>query len=124
MERSMSATTYCLPSISRQRSSMQWRAAQHVINRRIESESAIGDEEYEESGSDLSDCESDSAISTILSQASTLTLNAASDPAIDHTSDQIPLFRAPPYPILSTTIRFVYPDTGTMESVKYIGGCL
>jgi len=114
IERSMSATTYYLPNINKHRTGgqpSQWKYAQQVINKRIETESQIDDGEYEESGSDLSDCETESAISTILSQASTLSLNAASDTAIDHTSDAIPLLRAPPYPLLSTTIRFVYPDT-------------
>lgn len=121
LERSLSATSYYLPSIKpppRPRigdngslNCNQWKYAQQVVNKKIETETNADDGEYEESGSDLSDCETESVVSTLVSQTSTLSLDAASDAAIDQMGECIPLLRAPPFPILSTTIRFVYPDT-------------
>lgn len=96
-----------------------------MVNKKIETETNADDGEYEESGSDLSDCETESVVSTLVSQTSTLSLDAASDAAIDQMGECIPLLRAPPFPILSTTIRFVYPDTSTylmqMERINLSG---
>lgn len=109
LERSMSATCYYLPNINK------WKYAQQVYNKKVETENDENGE-YEESGSDLSDCETESAVSTLVSQVSTLSLDAVSDTNIDEMGDCIPLLRAPPFPFLSTTIRFVYPDTTILSA--------
>merc|ERR1712159_892935 len=66
-----------------------------------------GFELTDESGDDLSDCESDSEISTLVSRQSTVSCEAYSDARVDE--DFIPLMRASPYhSIFTSTVRFVY----------------
>jgi len=118
--RSMSATSYYLPTISKssktssKSASTSWKSAQQVINKRIECEANGGEDEAlsEDSGSDLSDFDGDSLISTLMSEIS-IDVNAASDNAIQlmGDSDSIPLLRAPPFPNLSSTLRFIYSDS-------------
>ena len=68
-------------------------------------------DDYDDSGTDISDCETESTVSAIVSQVSSISLEAVCDSAIDPNDTQIPLLRKAPFPDFNTTIRFVYPDT-------------
>jgi len=86
--------------------SYKWKCANQVRMSK-EDMDEDGFELTDDSGDDLTDCESDSEISTLISRQSTVSCEAYSDAKVEE--DFIPLMRANPYSYLFTsTVRFVY----------------
>jgi len=86
--------------------SYKWKCANQVRMSK-EDMDEDGFELTDDSGDDLTDCESDSEISTLISRQSTVSCEAYSDTKVEE--DFIPLMRANPYSYLfNSTVRFVY----------------